>query len=266
MHEKKKLRARIELWSRIVAYEVRKSHVGSALGICWAVVEPLLLLSTYSFIFIVVLDTRPGGRTGAEHALFIFSGLVPWLYFAGCLSRGLSVLNSHAPLVKQINFPIGLLPFVTIAQVTVELVISLLLLVLLGWIVGAASPANLLLIPAVVIFALFLVGLASITSCYAVMLPDLQKLIPTVVRIGIFITPVFWSPVNAQSAAVKFVAYANPISYFIAPFRYAVRQDPSDLLLGLGPDLAVACAITLTMLLLAYLNRGYVRRTVVDYL
>ncbi len=258
-------RERLALWAHLVVYEVRKSYIGSALGLLWAVIEPLLFLATYVFLFVVILKVGGDGRSGAEMTIMMFAGLVPWLYFANTISRGMSLLSAHATLVKQINFPIGLLPFVTVAQVTVEFLISLALLLGLAWAAGYLAVANLLLIPAVIVFALFLVAVSTVVSCYTVMLPDLQKLLPTALRIGIFITPVLYMPA-AMVDKVRLLAYANPIGYFISPFRYAVLQDPEVFIVGMWQDLTVCCGLTAVMVVIAFLHRDYVRSTVVDYL
>lgn len=258
-------RERFALWLELVVYEVRKSHVGTALGFVWAVLEPLLLLGTYFFLFVIVLGVDRGERRPVDVLVTMFAGLVPWLYFANTISRGMTLLPAHANLVKQINFPVGLLPFVVVAQVSVELLISLVLLLGIAWVAGSPAPANLLLIPAVVLFMSFLIPMAAVASCYTVMLPDLQRLLPAALRVGIYITPVLYVPA-AMMDNVRWVAYVNPISYFISPFRYAVLQDPKVLLLGLWPDFGVAAAVTVVTALVAFLHRNYVRNVVVDYL
>lgn len=258
-------RDRFSLWLHLVAYEVRKSHTGTALGLLWAMAEPLLLLATYFFLFAIVLGVDGGQSRPLDMVLVMFAGLVPWFYFSNTISRGLSLLATHASLVKQINFPIGLLPFVTVAEVTVDLLITLGMLLALAWLAGGLALANLVLVPAVVILALFLVAVSAVASCYTVMLPDLQKLLPVMLRVGLFVTPVLYSPA-AMSESVRWVAYANPLSYFISPFRYAVLRDPGVLMLGLWADLGVAAAITAAMVGVALLHRNYVRSVVVDYL
>ncbi len=256
----------LSLTMHLVAYEVRKSNAGTALGLAWSAVEPVLLLGTYFFLFVVILQVEyngPGGVMG--HLLSMFAGLVPWLYLNGSIGIGLGSLNTHAALVKQINFPIHLLPLITVAQGTVEFLSSLVLLLVLGLIVGSLGTHTLILLPAAISLAVLLVGATSILSCYAVMFPDLQKLLPTFLRVVFFVTPVLYEPTMIP-AHVRFVAIANPLAYVITPFRYAMFGNPDSAILTPMVDLFISFLVSGAVLALALGHRGYVRKTVVDYL
>lgn len=250
----------------LVIFEVRKLYVGSALGLVWAIIEPLSFLGTYFFLFAFVLDvayTGPGGRLG--YLVFLFSGLAPWLFFNNCVARGSSILQAHAPLVKQINFPVDLLPFIVVSQIGVEFTINLALLTLLSLALGLISPSCLLLLPAVVVLAIFCISIAHILSCYAILFPDLTKIVPTILRIGIFVSPVLYAP-SAMPGGMKIVAIINPISYLIVPFRYAFLPGEDVFVFDILTDMAIAIAITLTVAFIAYRHRNFVRETIVDYL
>lgn len=252
-------------WSLMVL-EVRKSHATSALGLAWSVASPLLFLGTYYVVFAVIMRVEyagPGGSIG--YVISMFSGLVPWLFFSNCLGRGGTILASHGPLVKQINFPIHVLPFVMVGEASVEFFISVALLLGLAAAAGLVSAASLLVIPASVILMAFLVPLSYLMSCYNVLLPDLGKLVPTALRVGIFMTPVLWLPTQVD-AGLRLLVYLNPMSYFITPFRYAFLGSSDAMVLGLWADMLIAAAFAGVAGVLAWLHRGFVRRTVVDYL
>jgi len=259
-------REELSLTLHLVGYEVRKSSVGTALGLAWSALEPILLLGTYFFLFVVVLQVKyPGSGGVTGHLLSMFAGLVPWLYLNGAIGLGLNSLTANAQLVKQINFPIHLLPLISVAQGTVEFLVSLVLLIGLGAVAGCLGWHVLFLIPAVLALMLLLVGAASILSCYAVMFPDLQKLLPTALRVLFFVTPVLYEPA-ALPESVRFLATANPLAYVITPFRYAMLGDPSTVVIGPWQDLGILLSLSVGVFCLALAHRGYVRSTVVDYL
>ena len=111
----------------------------------------------------------------------------------------------------------------------------------------------------------FLIALAYTTSCYNIMLPDLAKLTPTALQIGLYVSPVLWVPATLPEE-LRFLCTLNPMSYFIVPFRYAFFSDPSVFVFDLRTDMLVSLAVTIATALLAWGHRNFVRRTVVDYL
>ncbi len=261
-----RLRDDIQRSRELVIFEIRKLYAQSALGLAWAVVEPLLFLGTYYFLFAVVMKVPyhgPGGAMG--HLLQMFSGLVPWLFLSNCVSRGTTILKSHGPLVKQINFPIHILPYVTVGQVSVEFLISIAIMIIAASAIGLLTWSCLLLIPATILLAMFLVAISFIISCYNILLPDIGRVLPTILRIGIFITPVFYLP-SQLPESVRFTAVINPIAYFISPFRYAFTPDPAVFVFSMQMDLLICLGVTLAAMAVAYWHRSYVRRVVVDYL
>lgn len=250
----------------LVIFEVRKAYVGSALGLAWAIVEPLAFLGTYFLLFAVILKVPyegPGGSAG--YLLFLFSGLAPWLFFNNCVARGTTILRAHAPLVKQINFPIDVLPLIVVAHIAVEFAINLTLLVLLAAAIGLVSWTALILVPAVLMLTVFCVAVAHILSCYGIILPDISRVITTLLRIGLFVTPVLYVP-SAMPSAVKIIAVINPVSYLIVPFRYAFLPGEDVFVFGLWQDLAIGAAVVVVSVVAALAHRRFVRAMVVDFL
>src|SRR5436190_20627338 len=96
----------------LVARELKARYRGSVLGFVWSFVNPLLLLSVYSFVFTKVMpnddpQTRP-------FAVFMFCGLLPWTWFAAALTEAASSLISGGNLIKKVLFPAEVLPIVSV--------------------------------------------------------------------------------------------------------------------------------------------------------
>ena len=88
----------------LVARELKARYRGSVLGFFWSFVNPLLLLSVYTFVFVV----RPAGRRIAGHepySLFLFCGLLPWTWFSSSLLESAGSLISGGNLIKKVLFP-----------------------------------------------------------------------------------------------------------------------------------------------------------------
>jgi lipopolysaccharide transport system permease protein len=267
--------SRRRMLTHLIVYEVRREHAGTVLGVAWAVLQPVSLLACYFFLFAVlrVPENAPHGPLGK--VAVILSGVVPWLFFMRCFSNGLGSLNNHASLVKQINFPIGVLPFVTVGVFLIDFCVGLCLLLIVVIIQGWVGWATLMAIPMTIVMAAFLCGLAALLAPLGVMLKDIHNLLPMIVRLGLFVSPVLYIP-GTIPQRFHWIMYANPMTYFIGLLRYATfgtqyvavktnEVTPINLLPPL-PSLGIACGCALVLGTIAYLNWGFVRRVAVDYL
>src|SRR5207247_339467 len=97
----------------LVARELKARYRGSVLGFFWSFINPLLLLSVYSFVFAVVL---PGTHSSAvdPYALFLFCGILPWTWFSSALSESAGSLIAGGNLIKKVLFPAEVLPIVSV--------------------------------------------------------------------------------------------------------------------------------------------------------
>lgn len=247
-----------------MTYEVRQAYAGTVLGISWAALQPLLFLGTYLFLFTVlrVQTTSPEGTLGRVGVFM--TGLVPWLYFIRSFSRGLGSLSSRSALVKQINFPVDVIPFVTVGVLLIDFSVGLGMLLILSVWQGWASWALLMFIPAVLLLTGTFTAMAALVAPVGVMLKEIRNFLPIIIRLGLFLSPVLYLPATLPSR-VEWLAYVNPLSYLIDLVRYATFGRTDVLLLTPLQNLVIAAGLTVGLGVLAYLRRGYARR-VVDYL
>ena len=108
----------------LVARELKARYRGSVLGFFWSFINPLLLLSIYTFVFRFVLP----GTHPAEiepYALFMFCGILPWTWFSSSLSESANVLIGHGNLIKKVLFPAEILPIVTVLSNMVHFFLGL---------------------------------------------------------------------------------------------------------------------------------------------
>jgi lipopolysaccharide transport system permease protein len=267
------------MFAHLISYEVRRSHAGTALGMGWTVLQPLLLLGCYFFLFAVlrVPTNAPEGTLGK--VAVILSGIVPWLFFMRCFSNGLGALPNHAQLVRQINFPIGVLPFVTVGIFTIDFLVGIAMLLVVVVAQGWLGWGTLLLIPATIVQAAFLTGLTAMLAPLGVMLRDARNLLPVIVRLGLFLSPVLYIP-GTIPGRFQWVMYVNPMTYFIGLVRFGTfgttevpiratahgtEYAPLNLLPP-APTFAIALACALATAIGGYLCWGYARRVAVDYL
>src|SRR5436189_951018 len=97
----------------LVARELKARYRGSVLGFVWSFINPLLLLTIYSFVFSVVLPGLHSKET-EPYALFMFCGILPWTWFSASLTEAAGSLISGGNLIKKVLFPAEVLPLVSV--------------------------------------------------------------------------------------------------------------------------------------------------------
>ncbi len=213
---------------------------GSLAGIFWSVLNPLLLMATYYFVFGVVLQARFGGDTTREgFVLYFLAGMLPWLPFSEALGRAPSVLVEHATFIKKLVFPIDTLPvnLVVSGLVTQGFAILLFLAGLLlfrGAIPAAALWLPLLLVPQV----LLTLGSCWLLSALGLLFRDLGQLMGFFLTMWFFLTPICYPEESVPAAARPLLA--------LNPFLHLVRAFRSVLLEGHPPDWPNFAALCLT--------------------
>jgi lipopolysaccharide transport system permease protein len=176
----------------LVARELKARYRGSVLGVVWSFINPLLLLSIYSFVFATIMkNDEPRTR---PFAVFMFCGLLPWTWFAMSLTEASSALINSGNLIKKVLFPAEVLPIVSVLANMVHFVLGLVILV--GFMIfyrHFPSLVDLGWFPLVVLIQLvFTTGLALALSALAVHFRDIRDLVNNLLTLWFFATPIIY--------------------------------------------------------------------------
>src|SRR5947207_4064383 len=176
----------------LVARELKARYRGSVLGFVWSFVNPLLLLSIYSFVFTTIMQnndprTRP-------FSVFMFCGLLPWTWFSTSLIEATSSLISGGNLIKKVLFPAEVLPIVSVLANMVHFLLGL--LILAAFMIGFRhypNPAALPWFPVVIAVQLvFTLGLALGLSALTVHFRNIRGLLSNLLTLWLFATPIIY--------------------------------------------------------------------------
>jgi len=211
------------LWA-LVGRELKARYRGSVLGFFWSLVNPTLLLLVYSFVFGYVF--RPQRAAGTDpYALFLITGLFPWIWLSTSLLEGAMSLIANAGLIRKAVFPAALLPMVAVFSNLVHFLFALPVLLIaifggraLGYPVGGFEV---LLLPVVIALELPLVcGLALGLAALNVHFKDVKDILTNLLTLLFFLTPVIYP---LQAVGIKplwWLIRANPFT----PFTLAYQQ------------------------------------------
>jgi lipopolysaccharide transport system permease protein len=233
----------------------------SIVGIGWALIQPLTSMVIFSLIF-GQLAKLPSD--GIPYPVFTYVALLPWQYFAGCLTGSGNSLVGGAQLVSKVYFPRLILPLSTLFTGLVDFTVSF--TVLLGMMVWYRQYITItwgiVLLPLFLLMAMMTalaVGLW-LTSLM-VKYRDVQHLLPFLVQVWMYLTPVAYSA-TLIPAGWRLVYALNPMAGVIDGFRWALlgRSQPD------WGALAISAVVTILLLLggLYYFRRT--EKTFVDIL
>ena len=222
----------------LVWREVRARYRGSVLGFLWTLLNPLMFMAIYSLVFTVYLRIEM-----ASYPVFLFAGLLPWIWFSSALVSGASSVIDGGSLLKRVAFPPLILPTVAVTANLVNFLLGLPLLVL--FMVGFRVPLTWAVISlplAMAIQYVFTLALAVILAMLTTRYRDLQHLLGNVITLWFFLTPIIY-PYPMVPASFHSLLFVNPMAAIVALYQDALyygRFPPlSMLLVGGGASLAL---------------------------
>lgn len=217
-------RHRVLLWE-LTRRETSERYAGSLLGAVWVLAHPIFLIALYVIVFGWIFPARMQGSVEVPrgYTVYILSGLIPWLTCADLLNRAPATIRGSSALVKQIVFPIEILPVrTTLGAFVTQGVLTALLLGYMGvlWIAGAAGPipaSALLLIPIWIMQFLLLSGLCAGIGALCVAARDFKELIQLFTTAGLFLVPVLYAPALVEGLPwpLRAILFVNPFSHLV---------------------------------------------------
>ena len=207
-------RYRTLIWE-MAKREIAERYVGQVLGMFWAVGHPLISVAVYIFVFGYVFRMRAGSGTteSLSYTVYLLSGLVPWLTFTDVLNRACSSVLANAALVKQIVFPVEILPIKTVAaSLVTQVVATICLLVYIVVTSGFLHPLTAVLPMVFILQVIGLIGLAYALGAMTVFFRDLKDIVLVLTGLGLYISPVLFTE-TAVPRAFEAVMLLNPFSY-----------------------------------------------------
>ena len=220
-----------ELWEHrdllylLARREVSARYKQSAIGVAWAVVQPILLAVVFS-VFFGHLAKVPSER-GVPYPAFAVSGMVLWLFFAGAMSAVTSSTVANRELISKVYFPRVLIPLAAVAQPLVDFAIAFVVVLLTLVVYGVTPPIQILLIPLAVGLALTTaLGIGLWLSAINVRYRDVHLAIPFLIMVGLFVSPITY-PFHLVPAAVRPIYAINPLVGVLETYRWMLFPTAS---------------------------------------
>jgi lipopolysaccharide transport system permease protein len=220
-----------ELWSfRELLFflswrDIKVKYKQTALGAAWAILQPLITMIVFSILFGRLAKVP---SDGIPYPIFVYAGLLPWNYFSSALSSSGNSLVASSNLITKVYFPRLIIPASASLSCLLDfLIASVILIGMMFFYHFTPNVFGIVIIP-ILIFLIFIVavGCGLWLSALNVEYRDFQYVIPFLVQIWMFVTPVIY-PVTLFPEKYRWILSLNPMGGIIEAFRAStLRHQP----------------------------------------
>lgn len=226
--------------------EVTGRYRGSMIGLAWSLLNPLLMLLAYTFVFSIVFNARWGNGTSenrTDFAMIMFVGLIIHGIFAECINRAPTLIPGNANYIKKVVFPLEILPWITLLASLFHAAANLLILLIALTLFGRGVPWTVLLFPLILVpFAMTTLGIAWFLSALGVYVRDVAHTTGLLTTLLLFVSPVFY-PVSALPETYRDLMMFNPLTFVIEESRKILIYGHLPDWSGLSIYFAIACLV-----------------------
>ena len=210
----------------LVARDFKQRYVGSSMGWLWAAVNPLVLLGSYTFVFVVIFKVKLGPEAGtSNYAIFLFAGMLPWLLFQETVQRSASSMVDYANLITKSVFPAELIPIAIFLSNVLSHLLGLLILLLVVLGTTQKLSALLALLPLyILLLGLFTMGVSWLVSSLNVFLRDTAQVLAIALTFWFWFTPIFFT-VERLPPQLRFLAIWNPLASVVSAYRSCILLE-----------------------------------------
>ncbi|HKP47478.1 MAG TPA: ABC transporter permease [Pyrinomonadaceae bacterium] len=205
-------------------------YKGSALGVAWAILTPVIMIAIFTFIFAGIFGARFGPRSSPwDYALYLFCGLLPWTMFQETVQRSTTTIIERANLVKRVVFPLEALPAAQTLSALGNQLFGTIALLLAVVVIQHQFHATALWLPIVLIPQLLAtVGAAWLVASLGVFFRDLAQGITLILMAWMYLTPIIYPETIVPERYQPFIN-ANPFTALVRSYRRIFLEgNPPD--------------------------------------
>jgi lipopolysaccharide transport system permease protein len=248
------------LWSNrklirsMVRRDILARYRGSFGGALWTLLNPLLLMATYAYVFGAVLHTRfAGDSSGLGYVFYFLAGMLPWLALSEAVGRSPHVILEHRTFVKKLVFPLETLPANLVISGVVTEVFALAIFVAGLLLTRRPIPESVIWLPILIVPQLLLtIGLCWFLAALGVFVRDLGQVIGFALTLWFFLTPICYAEASPSPNALRILRF-NPMYVLVSGYRAIFLE-------GHMPDLRALATLTCFALAIAILGFGWFHR------
>ncbi len=244
-----------ELWAyrdllgMLILRDIRLRYKQTVLGVAWVVLRPLASMIVFTLVFGKLAKIPSDGY---PYAVFVFSGLIPWTFFAGAAGAAGNSLVGSAGLIGKVYFPRLIIPLASVGSGLVDMAVSTVFLLAMMPFFGVWWGFHLAAVPLLLLAVLaFALGIGTLFSALNVAYRDFGGVMAFGLQLWMYATPVVY-PSSLIPPGLRWILHFNPMAALVEGFRSALLGKPFDWA-ALG--FAFAAAVAAFALGIAYFEK-----------
>ena len=221
-----------DLFLTLTWRDLRVRYAQTTIGLLWALVQPVVSLTILTLVF----GKFVGVETGVPHVLFTIAGMSTWTYFSFVMSNAGNSIIINQNMVKKVYFPRIIISLSKAMVGLVDFVVSFVILTILMIYFGVVPSSNIWMAPIFTIIAAFAaLGVGIWLSALTVRYRDFQHIVPFMVQIGMYLTPIAYPADFAMTRLPEWAStiyFLNPMAGVVQGFRWSLfgGTPPGDLM------------------------------------
>lgn len=199
-------------------------YKGSIFGSLWTVINPLVILGIYTFVFSGIFRIKFGSEGGLlNFAIYTFCGMIAWTAFSDAIGRSATIISENANLVKKVVFPLETLPVYIALSGLLTQIIGSTIMVIIVLVTKYQLHWTLIYLPLLMFLqVLFTIGLSWFISSLGVFIKDISHIIGLVLLAWMFLTPIMY-PESMVPERFKFILL-NPLAMLVSSYRSVIIE------------------------------------------
>ncbi|MCJ7815718.1 MAG: ABC transporter permease [Xanthomonadales bacterium] len=208
------------VFRQLVSRAVRTDYLENLTGFAWLILQPLVLLAVYAFVFTTIFKTRIPDAGSIGFVPYLAVAFWPWTAFSEAVLRSSNVVSANAALIGKVAFPCELLPLSSVTATFLMNMAGYLAVLIVLQVMG--TPIHwfgiFAALPVLVLLYLFASGIALFVSALQVFIRDVSQILPPLMTFWFFTTPILYSSSILPEQFASVMRF-NPMSWYVVRLR-----------------------------------------------
>lgn len=241
-------------FQNLVVRQIRQDYLENLTGFAWLILQPLILLAVYAFVFSTIFKARIPEAGDIGFVPYLAIAFWPWIAFSEAVLRANNSVTANAALIGKVAFATEQIPLATVTATFLMHLIGYMAVLVILQLMGTSIHWLYLslAIPVILLMWVFACSIALFTSAIQVFVRDVAQILPPLMTFWFFTTPILYSA-SFLPASIQGLAQWNPMAWFVARLRELLLFGE----IHMGLD---ALLIVLFMLVFCWLSLRFFRR------
>jgi len=207
-------------FQNLVIRQIRQDYLENITGFAWLILQPLILLAVYAFVFSTIFQARLPEAENIGFVPYLAVAFWPWIAFSEAVLRANSSITANSALIGKVAFATEQIPLASVTATFIMHMIGFLAVLVVLQFMGTQIhwPYLLLAFPVMVLMWIFACAISLFTSAIQVFVRDLGQILPPLMTFWFFTTPILYSSTHLPQLIQKLTEW-NPMAWFVTRLR-----------------------------------------------